>query len=271
MGKPVLHWELWSDNPETVSSFYSKVFDWKIEPLPKLEYQLVETRAGAGINGGILTPDWAARPGSTIFYIDVDDLATYRKRIEEAGGTIIVAEQQVDGMDAFALFSDPDGRVLGIRSLVHAGFWRRFAAWVVDALIVYVPAGSIVLGVLEPALGVEPAADDQIGAMLVHSLAFLFGYPYYAIMESSAWQGTIGKRALGLKVVNAKSGRIHFGQASLRFFGKIVSGALLGLGYLMIAVTPMKQALHDLVAGTFVLHSNSSHAVSRSPGEVLRS
>jgi predicted enzyme related to lactoylglutathione lyase len=48
------------------------------------------------------------------FYIDVEDLKAYRKRIVDAGGKILVEEQQVPGMGAFSLFSDPDGRVLGI-------------------------------------------------------------------------------------------------------------------------------------------------------------
>jgi predicted enzyme related to lactoylglutathione lyase len=48
------------------------------------------------------------------FYIDVDDLAAYRARIQQAGGKILVDEQQVPGTGAFSLFADPDGRVVGI-------------------------------------------------------------------------------------------------------------------------------------------------------------
>ncbi len=48
------------------------------------------------------------------FYIDVDDLAAYRTKITDAGGKVVVEEQEVPGMGSFALFSDPDGRVLGI-------------------------------------------------------------------------------------------------------------------------------------------------------------
>lgn len=113
MGKPVVHWEFWSKDPSKVSDFYSRVFDWKIQPVPGMDYHFVDTQGG-GINGGIMKPQEGPWPGNMAFYIDVDDLASYRKRITDAGGKILVEEQEVPGMGAFSLFSDPDGRVLGI-------------------------------------------------------------------------------------------------------------------------------------------------------------
>ena len=119
MGKPVVHWEFWSKDPSKVSDFYSKVFDWKIQPIPGMDYHFVDTQGG-GINGGIMKPQEGPWPGNMAFYIDVDDLGSYRKRITEAGGKIIVEEQEVPGMGSFSLFADPDGRVLGI--------WKQTAA-----------------------------------------------------------------------------------------------------------------------------------------------
>ena len=122
MGKPVVHWEFWTENPEKVSDFYARVFDWKIQHYPEMNYRIADTQAGGvGINGGIFTPDRSGPwPGNMSFYIDVDDLATYRKKIEAAGGKILVPEQEVPGMGSFSLFSDPDGRVMGI--------WKQTAA-----------------------------------------------------------------------------------------------------------------------------------------------
>ena len=115
MGKPVVHWEFWTENPSKVSDFYAKVFDWKIQDMPELNYHFVDTQGQAGINGGIMTPKRSGPwPGNMAFYIDVDDLKAYRKRIVDAGGKILVEEQEVPGMGSFSLFSDPDGRVLGI-------------------------------------------------------------------------------------------------------------------------------------------------------------
>jgi predicted enzyme related to lactoylglutathione lyase len=115
MGNPVVHWELMSKEPEKISAFYEKVFGWKIQHRPELDYRIVETGANGGINGGILKPPrpepW---PGNMTMYIAVDDLASYRKRIIAAGGKIAVDEQEVPGMGWFSLFLDPEGRMMGL-------------------------------------------------------------------------------------------------------------------------------------------------------------
>ncbi len=114
MGKPVVHWEFWSQNPSKVSDFYAKVFEWNIRHIPEMDYTLVETGGDGGINGGIMTPKKGPWPGNMALYIDVEDLGTYRDRIVQAGGKVIVEEQTVPGVGSFALFEDPDGRVLGM-------------------------------------------------------------------------------------------------------------------------------------------------------------
>ena len=115
MGRAVVHWELMSKEPEKVSAFYEKIFGWKIKHMPEMNYRIVETGAKGGINGGILKPErkepW---PGNMTLYIDVDDLAAYRKRIVAEGGKIHVEEQEVPGMGAFTLFTDPEGRMMGL-------------------------------------------------------------------------------------------------------------------------------------------------------------
>ena len=84
MGNAVIHFELMSKEPEKVSAFYAKIFDWKVTHHPEINYRVVETGAEGemhGINGGIVKPDkpgpW---PGNMLFYILVDDLAAYRKK-----------------------------------------------------------------------------------------------------------------------------------------------------------------------------------------------
>ena len=114
MGKPVVHWELWSKNPETASKFYEEAFDWNVQHIPELNYRIVDTGGEGGINGGIMQPQEGPWPGNMAFYIDVGNLAEYRERIVKAGGKIVVEEMSVPGMGAFSLFEDPDGRVLGI-------------------------------------------------------------------------------------------------------------------------------------------------------------
>jgi uncharacterized protein len=114
MGRPVVHWEFWSENPERVSDFYQKVFDWQIRTIPELNYRLVETGGSGGINGGIMKPKQGPWPGKLALYIDVDDLDVYGQRIVKAGGKIVVEKMDVPGVGQLALFEDPDGRVLGL-------------------------------------------------------------------------------------------------------------------------------------------------------------
>jgi len=115
MGRPVVHWELMSRDPERVADFYARLFGWDVKHIPQINYRIVDTKAGSGINGGIVKPDregpW---PGNMLFYILVDDLAAYRDKIAAAGGQIHVAEQEVPGMGWLSLFTDPEGRMMGL-------------------------------------------------------------------------------------------------------------------------------------------------------------
>jgi uncharacterized RDD family membrane protein YckC len=149
---------------------------------------------------------------------------------------------------------------------IHAGFWRRCAAMMIDGLLI-----GVAMGVLQVALGIGTAgalAGQQLGAALgmvaLFTLAAFVGqWLYFALFESAAMQATPGKRALGLKVVDDGGHRIGFGRASGRYFGKIVSGLILNIGYLLAGWTARKQALHDLMAGTLVVFR------SVEPGQAL--
>lgn len=115
MGNPVVHWELMSRDPAQVSDFYAQIFGWKVKHVPEMNYRIVETGGEGGINGGILKPEregpW---PGNMLFYIAVDDLAAFRKKVVAAGGKIHVEEQAVPGMGKFSLFTDPERRMMGL-------------------------------------------------------------------------------------------------------------------------------------------------------------
>ena len=119
MGNPVVHWELWSEDPDKASEFYGKVFDWEMRSIPEMSYHLAETGGEGGINGGIMKPQQGPWPAKLTFYIDVDDLAAYRRKITDAGGKIVVEEMAVPGVGSFTLFEDPDGRVIGL--------WKQLA------------------------------------------------------------------------------------------------------------------------------------------------
>jgi uncharacterized protein len=115
MGLPVVHFEMMSKDPAGVSEFYANVFGWKVRHHPEANYRVFETGSKMGIGGGVLKPEregpW---PGNQLFYVAVDDLAKYNRKIEAAGGKIHVAEQEVPGMGWLSLFTDPEGRMNGL-------------------------------------------------------------------------------------------------------------------------------------------------------------
>jgi uncharacterized RDD family membrane protein YckC len=76
-------------------------------------------------------------------------------------------------------------------------------------------------------------------------------------MESSAKQATVGKMALGIIVTDLEGRRLGFGRATGRYFAKILSALILGIGFLMAAFTERKQGLHDMVASTLVVKGDA--------------
>lgn len=142
---------------------------------------------------------------------------------------------------------------------IHAGFWRRCAAMIIDGILLGI-ASMVVQGLVGVGMLGSIGADGGInaGAMfmamaLPFVVLFVGQWLYFALFESSAAQATPGKMAFGIKVVDENAQRIGFGRASGRYFGKLVSSLILNIGYLMAGLTGRKQALHDLMAGTFVV------------------
>lgn len=138
----------------------------------------------------------------------------------------------------------------------YAGFWIRVLAYIIDSLImsvVFCPLG-MVIGFAGAAAEVDENSPVWMGANLfINLVSVLVGWLYFAFMESSSWQATLGKRLLKLKVTDLDGHRIGFGKATGRYFGQILSGMICGIGFIMVAFTEKKQGLHDMLAGTLVV------------------
>jgi uncharacterized RDD family membrane protein YckC len=93
-------------------------------------------------------------------------------------------------------------------------------------------------------------ADAQLVSL---GIRCVIGWIYFAVMESSPLQGTLGKIALGIKVTDLIGNRPSFGQTTGRWLGKWVSSLILSVGWWMAAFTPKRQALHDMIAGCLVV------------------
>lgn len=93
-----------------------------------------------------------------------------------------------------------------------------------------------------------------LGAVIAGSIVlYIIRVLYGAFMESSKHQATIGKLAVGIKVTDADGGKLTFAKALLRHIGKIISGWVIFIGYLIALFTERKQALHDFIAGSIVV------------------
>src|SRR5690606_32165333 len=126
----------------------------------------------------------------------------------------------------------------------------------IDSLILSIPIYGTMFALFGTSMmSGDPAAMEEAGSMFFiwYLLILAIMWFYYAYMESSSNQATIGKMALGLKVTDMNGNKLNFLQASGRFFGKILSSLIVGIGYLMIAFTEKKQGLHDILAKTLVV------------------
>ncbi len=150
--------------------------------------------------------------------------------------------------------------------MTYAGFWRRFAAYILDTIIVvavlvilHVATGLIfVCGPPESATGEVAQAGFSCETTGIGSLVMLVGgWLYFVLMEISSRQATLGKMALGIVVTDADGNRLSFGRATGRYFGKIVSSLILMIGFIMIAFTSRKQGLHDIMAGCLVTRTTA--------------
>ena len=81
---------------------------------------------------------------------------------------------------------------------------------------------------------------------------------YFALCESSAWQATVGKWVLGIRVTDLHGNRISIARALGRYPAKLLSYLILCIGFMMVAWTQRKQGLHDMIAGTLVLNGRAS-------------
>jgi uncharacterized RDD family membrane protein YckC len=144
-------------------------------------------------------------------------------------------------------------QVSEISNHLNAGFGLRLVAFIIDFSFMFFLV-SFFWAIFQLPI---PLNSESIfsGSYFIfkNPLGILFGWLFYSGFESSRFQATPGKAILGLKVTNENFERIGFGQASGRFFGKILSGLIIGIGYIMIGFTQKRQGLHDQLAHTFVL------------------
>ena len=145
--------------------------------------------------------------------------------------------------------------------IVYAGFWKRVAAYFIDSLVVGMVGGVIAM-VIGMVLGIGMAglgSGDTMGAgfiaiqLLTNLISIGLSAAYYAGFHASAGKATLGKMAVGIKVVRSNGERITIARGIGRYFAAMLSGLILCIGYLMAAFTERKQSLHDMICDTLVV------------------
>jgi uncharacterized RDD family membrane protein YckC len=164
----------------------------------------------------------------------------------------------------------------------YAGFWKRVAAYILDAIILYFPnlliqkmmGGDAAEAAMKQAELAAPGDPHVMFAALMqyyHAMTpalliiTVITWLYFAVCESSAWQATIGKLALSIRVTDMLGARISFARALGRYPAKYLSALIFGVGFLMAGWTQHKQALHDLVVSTLVLNGRSGNFKPKQP------
>ncbi|MCU0756773.1 MAG: RDD family protein [Xanthomonadales bacterium] len=135
----------------------------------------------------------------------------------------------------------------------HAGLAKRFAAFMIDELILTVALMPVVL-IVALITGGAAGSPEAAAVNLLRLVATWF---YFSWCESSSLRGTIGKRALGLYVTRPHGAGLSFGRASARFLAKILGAMAFMIGIFLIAVHPQRQGLHDQVTDTYVVADNA--------------
>ncbi|MGF6496070.1 putative RDD family membrane protein YckC [Luteibacter sp. 621] len=163
----------------------------------------------------------------------------------------------------------------------YAGFWLRFGAWVIDYILITIPSTFIAM-----AMGFQHAITtffaqmetNQSAAMTayldeVRPIAYvvlLIGFVYYVLFESSKWQATPGKLAVGIRVTDTAGQRLTAGRAAGRNLIRLANAVpflsiLPMVFYITAAFSERKQGIHDMLAGTYVLTGRADARATPAP------
>lgn len=162
-----------------------------------------------------------------------------------------------------AALSGASAAVMG-GEVVYAGFWKRFAAYVIDGFIVGI-AGfmlqMLIAGVLFGGMAAMRSSPGSaltsvagvVGILLVYLLPLGLTAAYFGVMHASAHQASLGKMAVGIKVTDEYGEPISFWRGFGRYFGLLLAAIPLGIGLIMAGFTDRKRALHDMICNTLVV------------------
>ncbi|WP_369978979.1 RDD family protein [Xanthomonas bundabergensis] len=147
--------------------------------------------------------------------------------------------------------------------VVQAGFWKRTAAYLIDGMLVGMVAQVIQFAIMLGFFGFSGlgggstpnfnTASGIVMLVLVYLVPLAMSALYFGLFHASTKQATLGKMAVGIKVVRGDGSRISVARGIGRYFGFLLSSLTIFIGFLMAAFTERKQALHDMLCDTLVV------------------
>jgi uncharacterized RDD family membrane protein YckC len=142
----------------------------------------------------------------------------------------------------------------------YAGFWIRFVAALIDGIILGFTSAVLQALLVLPTVGLNASRITTGASIAVVGVAYLIGLVLAVTYEGLfVWRfgATPGKMVLGLRVVRPDGGPISLGRAIGRYFAKLLSGIILGIGYIMAGFDREKRGLHDMLVDTRVIRKQS--------------
>ncbi len=151
--------------------------------------------------------------------------------------------------------STPDKKP--VVTIQYAGFWIRFAAAFIDYMIVNAVVGVIRMLTIIPIMFIGRLGYSFSSIPVMSTLIeSLFPILIYLWLFTGLKGKTIGKMAMGIKVIDAQGNKPDLGCAALReIVGRLVSTIALFIGFFWMAGDKEKQGWHDKIAGTHVIKS----------------
>lgn len=112
MPNPFVHIELQTTDPKKAQAFYKKLFRWKFQPLPKMDYAIINV--GKGTGGGLMKHPVPGGPSCWLAYVQVDNAAATTKKAKVLKAKVLVDTMEVQGYGFLSVLQDPTGAVLGL-------------------------------------------------------------------------------------------------------------------------------------------------------------
>ncbi|MDX9855303.1 MAG: RDD family protein [Parcubacteria group bacterium] len=170
-----------------------------------------------------------------------------------------IKQENISGQNDEGSISEPENNSQNIH---YAGFWIRYLAYFIDSIVVSIFGIPLFLLVNKMLFsGIEGAT--VLGSILPSLASMIVFWAYYVYMTSE-YQATLGKMAVGIKVVSNDFQKLSFEKVIMReVLGKLISSVTLYVGYMMAGFTSRKRALHDMISGSVVIYKDPNKKINK--------